>query len=169
MKKGIASGCRRRGKLPEDSIDTVRRWISQGAKDDTPASATIAAIDAEHPPRYVAPPVVTALDHSPDGKLLAVAGYHEILLYDTKSHQLNDRLIGLSRTDSGVGLLAGRQTFGRGCRFAGTFRRGANLGRGQTRTAHFSPVHFRHALWHELVARWQDGRLRRLRQRAAGD
>ena len=94
--KGNRYGMPPAGKLPDDNIVTIRRWITEGAKDDTPASANVASINIDHPPEYVAPPVVTAIDFSPDGKLLAVSGYHEILLYDATSHQLQNRLIGLS-------------------------------------------------------------------------
>ena len=52
----------------------------KGPQDDTPMSVR-AVIDAEHPPVYEASPVLTALDFSPDGSLLAVSGYHEVLLH----------------------------------------------------------------------------------------
>jgi WD40 repeat protein len=74
----------------------ITDWIAQGAKDDTPASAKAVAVDAAHPPKYSAPPVVTALAFSPDGKLLAVTGYHEVLLYNTSNYTLQSRLIGIS-------------------------------------------------------------------------
>ncbi len=77
-------------------IKTVTDWIAQGAKDDTPASARAVAVDAANPPRYSAPPVVTSLAFSPDGKTLAVTGYHEILLFDTAKYSLQARLIGIS-------------------------------------------------------------------------
>ena len=53
-------------------------------------------VDADHPPTYSAPPVVTAIDFSPDGKLLAVAGYHEVLLLQGRRLRLVARLVGLS-------------------------------------------------------------------------
>jgi WD40 repeat protein len=77
-------------------IKTVTDWIAQGAKDDTPASAKAVAVDAANPPRYSAPPVVTSLAFAPDGKTLAVTGYHEVLLYDTEKYALQSRLIGIS-------------------------------------------------------------------------
>ncbi|MEO6809409.1 MAG: c-type cytochrome domain-containing protein [Isosphaeraceae bacterium] len=64
--------------LPE--IETIRLWIAQGAVDDTPLAAK-ARYDQEHPPVYTRPTVITALDYSPDGQLLAVGGFHEILLW----------------------------------------------------------------------------------------
>jgi WD40 repeat protein len=77
-------------------IKTITDWIAQGATDDTPASARAVAVDAANPPKYSAPPVVTALHYSPDGARLAVTGYHEILLYDTSKYELKSRLIGIS-------------------------------------------------------------------------
>src|SRR5437762_1635732 len=72
-----------KGKTPlmENDVALIRSWIEQGADDDTPADAK-KHYDNEHPPIYSRPPVVTALDFSPDGKLLAVAGFHEVLLYE---------------------------------------------------------------------------------------
>ncbi len=77
-------------------VKTITDWIEQGAKDDTPASAKTAAVDATNPPKYSAPPVVTSLVFSPDGKALAVTGYHEVLLYDTDKYALRSRLVGIS-------------------------------------------------------------------------
>lgn len=77
-------------------IKLIADWIAQGAKDDTPASAKAVAVDAANPPKYSAPPVITALAFSPDGKTIAVTGYHEILLYDSASYALKARLIGIS-------------------------------------------------------------------------
>src|SRR2546425_13216751 len=63
--------------IPRD-VDLIKQWIKEGAKDDTPASAKI-VIDQDHPPVYTLPPVINALDYSPDGTLLAVSGYHAVL------------------------------------------------------------------------------------------
>jgi len=81
--------------LHESEIELVSRWIAQGAKDDTPANARF-HFDAKHPPVYTRPPVVTALDFAADGALLAVAGFHEVLLVDPDKGTLSARLIGLS-------------------------------------------------------------------------
>ncbi len=82
--------------LPTASIQLIRQWILEGAKDDSPASALAQKIDASHPPIYRSPPVITAISFSPDSQLIAVSGYHEILIYDVNSLQLKSRLIGLS-------------------------------------------------------------------------
>ncbi len=84
--------------LTEEQIATIARWIAEGAVDDTPAS-TRRHYDAEHPPQYTRPPVITALDISPDGKLIAVAGFHEILLHEVSGETSRaplSRLIGMS-------------------------------------------------------------------------
>lgn len=88
--------------LAAEQIETIRRWIAAGAVDDTPAAAET-AIDAAHPPVYQTPPVVTSVDFSPDGKLLAVSGYHETLLLDSQTGAVAARLVGLSeRIESAV-------------------------------------------------------------------
>ena len=86
-----------KGKNPlhSDEIKLIKKWITEGAKDDTPANAKN-LVDANHPPIYTLPPVITSLDYSPDGSLLAVAGYHEVLLHKADGSGLAARLIGLS-------------------------------------------------------------------------
>lgn len=76
-------------------IEWIRCWIAQGAKDDTPANVR-QRHDRDNPPEYRLPPVVTSLDYSPDGKVLAVSGFHEVLLHHADGSGLLGRLIGLS-------------------------------------------------------------------------
>jgi mono/diheme cytochrome c family protein len=76
-------------------IGLIAAWIEQGAKDDTPVDAK-KHYDAEHPPSYTQPPVIASIDYSPDGKLLAVAGFHEVLLHRGDGAELAGRLVGLS-------------------------------------------------------------------------
>src|SRR5262249_20862935 len=45
---------------------------------------------------YDLPPVITALAYSPDSKLLAVSGYHEVLLHKADGSGLVARLVGMS-------------------------------------------------------------------------
>jgi mono/diheme cytochrome c family protein len=93
---GQASMPKGRDPLSAKQYATIEAWIKEGAKDDTPASALAKAIDAEHPPTYPAPPVVTSLAYSPDGSILAVTGYHEILLHKPDGSGVVGRLVGLS-------------------------------------------------------------------------
>jgi WD40 repeat protein len=86
-----------KGKSPlaASEVTLISAWIEQGAHDDTPPDAK-RHFDAEHPPLYSRPPVVPSIDFSPDGKLLAVAGFHEVLMYSDQGATLAGRLIGLS-------------------------------------------------------------------------
>jgi WD40 repeat protein/mono/diheme cytochrome c family protein len=82
--------------LTDYQVNLIKKWVIEGAKDDTPASAKLALVDAAHPPVYVLPPVITAVAYSPDSTLLAVSGYHEVLLHKADGSALVARLIGLS-------------------------------------------------------------------------
>jgi WD40 repeat protein len=87
-----------RGKDPlsDREVKMIRRWITQGASDDTPPSVKLVVVDMEHPPAYELSPVIPALAYSPDGTLLAVAGYHEVLLHKADGSALVARLVGIS-------------------------------------------------------------------------
>jgi len=63
--------------LSKEQLGLIERWIVQGAKDDTavPGLATVPT------PIYTTPPVITTMAWSPDGKLLAVSGYHEVVVH----------------------------------------------------------------------------------------
>jgi WD40 repeat protein len=95
-KDGQAEMPKDRPPLKPDQVALIARWISEGAADDTPMSAKAARVDADHPPVYHAPPVVTSVAYSPDGKLLAVTGYHEIVLHKPDGSGIVGRLVGLS-------------------------------------------------------------------------
>jgi WD40 repeat protein/mono/diheme cytochrome c family protein len=81
--------------LHESQVALIKKWIAEGAKDDTPASA-MAHYDMEHPPVYVTAPAVTSLEHSPDGSMIAVAGYHEVLVHKADGSAIVARLVGLA-------------------------------------------------------------------------
>ena len=81
--------------LTKDELALIEKWIAQGAKDDTPASAK--SLKPSEPPTYLVPPVISALAWSPDGKVLAVSGYHEVLLHDVAGSNLLARLLGESQ------------------------------------------------------------------------
>ena len=88
--------------LSPTQLALVRQWIAEGAKDDTPASVRT-VIDMQHPPVYEGAPLITSLDFSPDDSLLAVSGYHEVLLHKADGTQLVARLVGQSeRIESAV-------------------------------------------------------------------
>ncbi len=81
--------------LSTTELDIIARWIESGAVDDTPPSATT-AYTADHPPVYDSLPIITSLDYSPDGALLAVSGYHEVLVHKADGSGIAARLVGLS-------------------------------------------------------------------------
>lgn len=92
---GKAEMPKKKAPLHETEIALIRRWITEGAKDDTPDNAR-QRYDQRNPPVYVKPPVVTSLDHSPDGSLLAISGFHEVILHNADGSGEVGRLIGLS-------------------------------------------------------------------------
>jgi len=83
--------------LSAEEVDVLRRWIAEGAVDDSTAKPG-PLVDAKHPPVYPCLPVVTSLAYSPDGSMLAVSGWHEVFLYPTqyKEGLPLARLVGLS-------------------------------------------------------------------------
>ena len=81
--------------LTDYEVSLVKKWVEQGAKDDTPDNAK-QQYSQENPPRYAVQPVIASLDYSPDGKLIAVAGFHEVLVHKADGSGLHTRLVGLS-------------------------------------------------------------------------
>ncbi len=94
-KDGKAEMPKGKNPLHAAEIETIRKWIAEGATDDTPPNADL-QYDAAHPPVYKLPPVITSLDYSPDGQLIAVAGYHEVLLHKADGSGIVARLVGVS-------------------------------------------------------------------------
>lgn len=78
--------------LTAAEVATIARWIAEGAKDDTPADGGIHRLAA--PPVYHELPAVSALAWSPDGKTLAMSGFHEILLHTADGGEITSRLAG---------------------------------------------------------------------------
>ena len=76
--------------LKSQQIALITHWIQQGAKDDTPKPGELVI----PPPIYTVPPVVESIAYSPDGKLLAVTGYHEVLLHESDGSKIVARLTG---------------------------------------------------------------------------
>jgi WD40 repeat protein len=93
-KDGVAEMPPKKAPLAAKDIERIRRWIAEGAKNDTPENAR-QKIDAAHPPIYQRPPVIASLDFSPDGTLLAVAGFHEVILWKGDGSEIVARLVGL--------------------------------------------------------------------------
>lgn len=93
--EGVAEMPQNKPPLADSEIELIRQWIAQGAVDDSP-SAVASRYDQEHPPVYSRLPVIPALAFSPDGALLAVAGFHEVLLWKADGSALVGRLVGLS-------------------------------------------------------------------------
>ena len=81
--------------LTPADLETIKNWVAQGAEDDTPAAAVV-RFDQDHLPVYSRNPVLTAMDYSPDGMILAVGGFHEVLLWKADGSELIARLVGLS-------------------------------------------------------------------------
>jgi WD40 repeat protein/mono/diheme cytochrome c family protein len=94
-KDGEAEMPKDKAPLNPEQRDLIARWIAEGAVDDTPPNA-VQRIDAAHPPVYLRAPVITALNYSPDGQLLAVAGFHEVLLHHADGSGLVARLVGMA-------------------------------------------------------------------------
>jgi len=80
--------------LPPEQIETIRKWIAEGAKDDTPPEAK-ETISLDKPISYSQPPVIASLAFAPDGSL-AVSGYREVLLIPPDGTAPAKRLVGLS-------------------------------------------------------------------------
>jgi len=94
-KDGTAEMPQKKPPLSRAEIELITRWIAQGAVDDTPQTART-RYDKDHPPEYTRLPVIPALAFSPDGSFLAVAGFHEVLLWKSDGSELAGRLVGLS-------------------------------------------------------------------------
>ena len=92
---GKVSMPKKKDPLHQVEVALIKRWVAEGAVDDTPENVR-QRYDEDHPPVYTMPPVITSLDFSPDGSLLAVAGFHEVLLHKADGSGLVARLIGLS-------------------------------------------------------------------------
>lgn len=102
---GEAAMPKGRKPLSQSEIDLIRKWIAAGAVDDTPENARN-RYDQDHLPVYSRPPVITSLDFSPDGSLLAIAGFHEVLIRSGDGVELVARLVGMSERIEAVAFSA---------------------------------------------------------------
>ena len=86
--------------LTAAQINTIRQWITEGAKYDgtDPSMLLRIAIGPRKQPiapaHYTAPVPVLAAALSPGGKMAAISGYHEVLVYSTDG-KLQRRIGGL--------------------------------------------------------------------------
>lgn len=84
--------------LSAEQIALVKRWIAEGAKfDGADKAATLASLvpktaQPDPPEAYRVPMAVTAVAFRPDGKELAVGGYHEITIWDPEKGTLLRRI-----------------------------------------------------------------------------
>jgi len=80
--------------LTAPEVALVERWIREGAKDD---SAAFAGAKETAPEAYPTAPTISAVAFSPDGKVLAVSGYHEVVLHEADGSKIIARLGGDAR------------------------------------------------------------------------
>ena len=150
--------------LSEAEQEVIADWIAQGASATTPRPTPRPEYDQDHPPVYRRPPVLGAIDFSPDGGLLAVGGFHEVLLWKADGSGLVARLVGLSERIESVRFSPD------GTRLAVTGGLPGRMGEVQVwdvakkKLSPVGPRHVRHGLWGELVARRFEDRPRMRRQ-----
>ncbi len=91
---GVASMPQEGDPLSERDIATIRKWIQQGANDDSTQVGP--KYNAENLPTYQRAPLTTSISCSPDGKWIAVTGFHEVIVLDAATLKPASRLVGLS-------------------------------------------------------------------------
>jgi WD40 repeat protein len=105
--------------LSAQEVETIRLWIEKGGRDDTPQPRD--PISQAHPYVYPVAPDVTALAYSPDGSLMAVSGFREILLHKADGSGLIARLVGRSERIESLAFSPDGKTLaaagGTNCRF----------------------------------------------------
>ncbi|MGI9468738.1 MAG: DUF1549 domain-containing protein [Rubripirellula sp.] len=81
--------------LNDVELETIRKWILQGAKNDS-------VVDdgpkhtPDNPPVYIGQPSLSSIDVSPDGSKIAAAGFHEVVILDSDTGKRISRLVGMS-------------------------------------------------------------------------
>jgi len=105
--------------LTAREVETIRSWVAQGGRDDTPEPRD--TITQENPPVYTHAPVVTALAFSPDGEMLAVNGFREVVLYKADGSERLGRLVGRSQRIESIAFSPDGKTLaavgGTSCKF----------------------------------------------------
>ena len=98
--------------LPKEQIALVRRWIAEGAKyDATDAKAELVSIvprkpHPNPPEAYRVSVPVTALAFDPEGKELAVGGYHEVTIWSAADGKLLRRIKDVEQRTFGLAYSA---------------------------------------------------------------
>lgn len=92
---GFAEMPKKAKPLTGKELETIRLWIVEGAVDDSPEQSG-PTYSAQNPPIYSSPPTITSIDALEADGILAVAGFHEVLLIKHADGQLVGRLVGLS-------------------------------------------------------------------------
>jgi WD40 repeat protein len=87
-------------KLSPEQIDTVKKWIDAGAAGPARGEARTKTVSALPPlkPRSPVKPQIFDLAYSPDGKVIAVAGFRDVRLLDPVTRQLVADLTGQADT-----------------------------------------------------------------------
>jgi len=93
---GVAEMPRQGKALASSEIDLIRRWIAEGAKNDSPPDRG-PVYSREHPPTYTRLPSIPSIDARPQGDLLAIAAFHEVLLLSPTDGAIRGRLVGMSQ------------------------------------------------------------------------
>ncbi|HLK22248.1 MAG TPA: c-type cytochrome domain-containing protein [Bryobacteraceae bacterium] len=85
-------------KLSPEQIETIRAWIDAGAIGGPTAAAPITTSLPKLDPKVHVKPQIFDLAYSPDGKILALAGYKEVRLVDSATKQELAKLAGPADT-----------------------------------------------------------------------
>ncbi len=81
--------------LNDVELETIRKWILQGAKNDSVADDG-PKYTPDNPPVYIGQPSLSSIDVSPDGSKIAAAGFHEVVVLDSDTGERVSRLVGMS-------------------------------------------------------------------------
>ena len=102
--------------LTPAQIEVVKRWVVEGAKFDgdkgnVPLNLVIPPKVFPDPPvTYPVPAPITAMAFSPDGSLLLVGGYHEVLVWNTADGTLLRRIKNVGQRVHAIVFLADQKT-----------------------------------------------------------
>ena len=96
-------------RLTEEEVAIIRKWIDLGAEldaglhpDDGLASLIPRLAQPQPPETYRVPVPVTAVAFGPAGRLLATAGYHEVILWTAEDGRLVRRLTDVAQQTYGI-------------------------------------------------------------------